>query len=1473
VGWLRRNSASLFCLIAMTLGVLAARTRSQGAESPDSKPPALKLLFLGDQGHHQPKKRFDQIRPVLARRAIDVKYTEDVSALNDKTLSGYDGLVIYANITRISPEQEQALLDYVASGKGFIPIHCASYCFLNSPKYIELVGAQFRRHDTGTFRTKIVAADHPIMRGFGGFESWDETYEHAKHNERNRTVLSVRGEEPWTWVRTHGKGRVFYTAWGHDERTWGHRGFQNLLERGIRWACGGDPSVVPAYSADREFVAPQMTKLADDLPKFRYTDVGPKIPNYTPSRQWGTQGKPLREMQQPLPPDQSLRHYVTPVDFQLKLYAAEGQLGGKPIAMNWDQRGRLWVCETVDYPNNLQRRGGGHDRIRICEDTDGDGTADRFTLFAENLSIPTAIAFYRGGAIVQNGIETLFLKDTDGDGRADVRKVLISGWTLGDTHGGVSNFRYGLDNWIWAMQGYNNSSPVINGQGQQGFRMGFFRFRLDDADPPRVKELEFIRSTDNNTWGLGLSEEGLVFGSTANHNPSVYMPIANRYYEQVRGWSPKGLGTIADTFLFQPITDKVRQVDQHGGYTAGAGHALYTAGAYPAQWRNRTAFVCGPTGHLVGTFVLKRDGADFHSTSPCNLVASDDEWAAPILAEVGPDGHVWVLDWYNYIVQHNPTPRGFQTGRGNAYESDLRDKKHGRVYRVVYTKAPQAAVTPPKLDPADVDSLLAALGHSNMTWRLHAQRLLVERGQQDVVPKLSELIADRTTDEIGLNVAAIHALATLDGLGALDGKNPQATGAAVAALAHPSAGVRRNAAQFLPRTAEATKSLLDSGVLEDSDAQVRLAALLALAEMPADDTAGEAIVKALHDETILRDRWIGDALTAAAAAHDVAYLRHIAEMKGPPARVADITAIVTEHFARGEPTDEAMRSVLVALAGADRDVAGAILTGLTKGWPRGKKVSLDDKAQATLVAALPRLDPGAQGQLLKLASAWGVEGFDAQLKQIAEAFLKTLRDEKAADADRIAAAGQYIALRADSAEAAGELLGSITLRTPPAVAEGTIAALSASRAADTGPMLAKQAASFTPQVRAAALRILLGRPEWTLALLIAIENRQIALGDLALDQRQALASHPDSTIRARAEKLLAQTGGLPDPDRQKVVESLHPLTEKTGDVARGKEVFLKQCSICHMHGGEGKRIGPDLTGMAVHPKDELLVHILDPSRSVEGNFRAYTVVTVDGQLLSGMLASESKTSLELVDNQGKQHVVLRDDIDELVASRKSIMPEGFEKQVPPEQIVDLLEFLTAKGKYVPLPLGKVATAVSTKGLFHEGDNGPDRMIFADWGPKTFEDVPFQLVDPRGKTTPNIVLLNGPQGTIPPSMPKSVRLPCNTPAAAIHLLGGVSGWGYPASGAKSVSMIVRLHYADGKTEDHPLQNAVHLADYIRRVDVPESKFAFALGGQQLRYLSVRPKRREPIATIELVKGDDRSAPIVMAVTVETPDAAK
>ncbi|MFH5806286.1 PVC-type heme-binding CxxCH protein [Alienimonas sp. DA493] len=1447
----------------------------------------LKLLFLGDDGPHRPRVRFAELAPALRNRGIELTYTDRMADLNAETLGRYDGLMLYANIDSIEKPQADAVLEYVEGGAGFVPLHCASFCWRNDPRMVALMGAQFLRHGTGTFSTTIVEPDHPVMDGFDGFMSWDETYVHHLHNEDDRTVLAYRegGEqapgndrEPWTWVRTQGDGRVFYTAWGHDNRTFTNPGFQNLVARGALWACGADPGAVPAYREREPFTAPKMTELDPDRAEFEYVDVGPKIPNYTQGGNWGEQGAPQTLMQMPLSPEESIKHAVVPEGLEIKLYADERNFQAKPIAMTWDARGRLWVCETVDYPNEL---GGGRDRIRICEDTDGDAVADKFTVFADGLSIPTAIVIARDGAIVQDGTQTVFLKDTTGDDVADVRKTLITGWALGDTHGGVSNFRYGLDNWIWSMQGYNNSSPRLvdengnAGDPVQSFRQGFWRFKLSepaqDANGndaiPTVTDLEFIRSTNNNTWGLGISEEGLIFGSTANGNPSEFAPIPNRYYERVRGWAPKTLDGIADSYKYAPITDKVRQVDFFGGYTAGAGHALYTARAFPQQWWNRTAFTAGPTGHLVGTFVLTPDGADFKSTSPINLFASDDEWTAPIMAEVGPDGAVWVLDWYNYIVQHNPTPRGFETGKGAAYESDLRDKKRGRILRIVPEEnAEEKLHNYSDLTDASDAELVAALSHPSMRWRLHAQRLLIERNAVGVADRLAELVSEESVDEIGLNVAAIHALHTLHGL---DRLTPEVL---AAGLEHPSAGVRRNALALLPHDGAGAELLAaHGGLLRDDDAQVRLAATLALADLPDEAIgaqAGDLVAALAATET---DPVLTDALLAAAAAHPGAYLSAAlaASAETSPTRATmRIAAGVAEHVARSGPDQAALTAALAGMKGADGALVEAVLDGLTEGLPADRGFEPNAEFDAALVTAFGGVSAAAKGKLIQLASRTGSDALDPFMDEIVAELSATLADPGAPEEQRLRAARDLIGFRPGDVGAVEEALMQITAQSSPQFARGLLAAVRTSRAPEAGAALAAATPAFTPQIAAGAIDVLLSRPEWAAALLTAAENGELTLADLSIEQKAALRDFPNEAIRTRGRKLLAMDGGLPDADREEVLQKLLPLIERDGDPEKGIAVYKQHCAVCHKHGEMGADIGPNLSGMVTHPREEILTHIIDPSRSVESNFRLYTALTADGQILQGMLTSETRTSVTLVDTKGKETSLAREDLLELQGSRKSLMPEGFEKQMSEAELVDLLTFLTAKGKYVPIPLDKVATAVSTKGLFHDGDDGPDRLIFDDWGPKTVGEVPFLLIDPAGKSKPNVVLLNGPNGSLPPSMPESVALPYGATAKAIHLLSGVGGWNFPFNRRQTVSMIVRLRYADGTVEDHPLKNGVHFADYIRRVDVPGSEFAFDLNGQQIRYLVVEPDRPDAeIETIELVKGPDRSAPIVMAVTVE------
>jgi uncharacterized protein len=798
----------------------------------------IEILFLGDKGHHRPADMLPFLMKTLSVKGINFTYTENLNDLNSENLKKYDALMIFANHDQISTEQEKAMMEYVQGGKGLIPIHCASFCFRNSDWYVKAVGGQFKSHGRDTFQTEIIVADHPITKGLKAFRSFDETYVHDKVNP-DKLVLMERVDatrrEPYTWVRNEGKGRVFYTAWGHDENTWSNPGFQELIERGVYWAVGD-----------------QVKAAVDKLQIKPLVYVEAPLPNYEKRPQ-------TPKKQEALTPEEAMKHIQVPVDFNVNLFASEPNIQ-HPIAMNWDEKGRLWVLITKDYPNERKPQGGS-DKIMICEDTDKDGKADKFTDFADNLSIPTGFVFYNGGVIVSQAPDMLYLKDTNGDDKADDRKVLFTGWGTSDTHAGPSSLRWGFDNWVWGCVGYAGFEGEVGGE-KHNFRQAFFRFKPDGS------KLEVLTSTSNNTWGLGFNENGDVFGSTANNEHSVYMAIPNTF---MKNYQLRGSSGIDKHKQMDVLTDKIRQVDVFGGFTAACGHNFYTARAFPKQYWNRIAFVNEPTGHVLHNAIIEQKGSDFEERDGWNLIASAEEWFAPVFAEVGPDGAVWMLDWYSFIIQHNPTPQGFKTGAGNAYESPVRDFTHGRIYRIGYKNAP--SYNPISLSKENPTELVKALSSSNLFWRITAQRLLVERGNKDVVPQLIALVNDKSVDEVGVNGAAMQALWTLHGLNQVDGSNQEALTAVKDALNHPSSGVRRAAIKVLPKTKETGELLLSLNLLTDKDPLLVLDATLALSQCPFSPQIQEALIAAIQNPQYLSDKWIPEAYTILAASNKSQFLK------------------------------------------------------------------------------------------------------------------------------------------------------------------------------------------------------------------------------------------------------------------------------------------------------------------------------------------------------------------------------------------------------------------------------------------------------------------------------------------------------------------------------------------------------------------------------------------------------------------------
>ncbi len=578
----------------------------------------------------------------------------------------------------------------------------------------------------------------------------------------------------------------------------------------------------------------------EKLPPLTYTGEHPRVQN-------------------PLSPEDSRKHVQLPEGFSVELYASEPNIIN-PIAFSWDEKGRLWVIQSHDYPHGLANDVGG-DRITICEDTDGDGKADKFTDFATKQSLSTGLTLVKGGAIVAQAPDMVFLEDTDGDDKMDKSTVLFTGFGTGDTHAGPSNLRYGLDNHLWGSVGYSSFDGTLRGK-KVSFTRGVYKFGQDGSF------FEPIGQFNNNTWGIGFNENFEIFGSTANNNHCCYVGIPLRHYDYLDEQPSWALNAdfIQGHYEIHPAdTIPLQQVDVRGGFTAASGANFYTARNYPLEYQNQM-YVSEPTGHLVHTAKIVKDGAGYKEVDGGNIFASTDAWTAPVFAETGPDGNLWVADWYNPVIQHNPDGRGMdnqiwneERGEGNAHINSHRDYGHGRIYIIKYDDSDDSEIT--SIDAKDDNALLEGLQSDNMFWRTTAQRLIVENKKINLIPDLIKLVGnDANLDATGLNAPALHALWTLKGLNAYNGKYPEANAAALKALSNASFAVKRAALALLPETNEGSESLASSGLLTSSDKQIKLAAILRASELPESSSLYTEMEKLAGDPSNSEDKWLNAAI-------------------------------------------------------------------------------------------------------------------------------------------------------------------------------------------------------------------------------------------------------------------------------------------------------------------------------------------------------------------------------------------------------------------------------------------------------------------------------------------------------------------------------------------------------------------------------------------------------------------------------------
>jgi uncharacterized protein len=583
-----------------------------------------------------------------------------------------------------------------------------------------------------------------------------------------------------------------------------------------------------------------------------------------PGENWGQfpiRANPASEyavntIQDPLDPEESVNCIEVPAGLKAEVWASEKSVGNPDPAMaylqhfTFDERGRVWAVEPRAYPNSIRNASGGitdgkfqggTDRILILEDTDGDKAMDKVKVFKDGLNLPQGIEIVNGGIVVAMVPYIVFFPARDDV--AGTPQILFTGVGGGDgnfdTHGGIGSLMYGLDNWIYGHTGYNGCAVdgIDCGQGRS------WRFRHTALGHP---ETVFEAWTDGpqNAWGIGQMEDGQIFQSGATGTPHINHSLrqgANAI--DIRNGTGRELfyPITGDRWLWEGSTAK----DGNGWFTSSttavSGLQFYTSRLLPEKYWNRFAFSCEGASKLCNqdSLVVSGTGNVTGSTwravrlpgpARSNILASTDAWVAPILAKTGPDGAVWVLDWYNYLFLHNPAS---PLGVGGAWQNHLRTKTRSRIYRVTPADGKSEPIL--NLANATVPQLVSALWNPNFHWRLQAQRLLIAKGWSAEAGALLETIlkSDRWVDAVGNNPQVVHALWTLHGMGRFAGDAATWNPILAELLTHPAWGVRRNALKAMPRTTASAEAIGAKCAINDGHGHVRMQALIALSEIPA----------------------------------------------------------------------------------------------------------------------------------------------------------------------------------------------------------------------------------------------------------------------------------------------------------------------------------------------------------------------------------------------------------------------------------------------------------------------------------------------------------------------------------------------------------------------------------------------------------------------------------------------------------------
>lgn len=994
----------------------------------------------------------------------------------------------------------------------------------------------------------------------------------------------------------------------------------------------------------------------------------------------------------PTEPAEAIKKFTLAPGFRIELVASEPQVAS-PVAMAFDEAGRIYLVEMRDYSEQDQEHLG---RIRLLEDQDGDGHYETARVFAENLSWPTAILCYDGGVFVGAAPDILFLKDANADGRINnddpaEKRVIFTGLGRSNVQGLMNSFQWGPDNRVYvavsSSGGYARSSTKPEGPTTD------LRGR-DFAFNPRTLECESIAGGAQHgmtftKWGERLvcsNSDHLQWiaydDSHAAKNPFLPAPPARI--------SIAADGPQAEVFRTSPVepwrvvrtrlrtTGVVPGIIEGGGrasgyFTSATGVTAVSDTAFPAsdgEW-----IVVGDVGsNLVHRKKLILENGMLRGVrvdEKSELLTSSDNWFRPVQFANGPDGALYILDMYREVIEHPASlPPAIKK------HLDLTSgRDRGRIWRLV--KEDFKRKPPRDLGKLTTPQLIECLSDANTWTRVTAQRLLFER-QKYQEERDAIAIALRDTRDIKElpPIALFHRLQILAAMP--DGETPaDLTGRlpialVKACLESPIADLRLAAARICEKQVHFKLVAPLVKLLEDENPLIRRSAAFALGRVDAN-----LVIPSLAK---LAKRDASDPLTRYAIAWGL--------KEEPGIFLAEL--LRDEQFASNPASTEWIKSLGVVL-GANLTASEpgrselAAWQGRPASSPRGsmsseqRRENLD--AACALLKSLFRKDQLIAGELMiALSPAEGSElaarlndATGGESGSFLHSYLEVVRGIVTDQQHAIKTRAKWLAqLRLSEFVDEKKLLGELfAIDAAPELQFAALDLLGAYRDVDIAPWIIEKWSGMTPAMRDRAAQVLVSRAYWIQALFAALERNEILSQDIPAAARQMLMQHPEDSVRLRAKDFFA---GASNREKERLL-AIYLRMWANGDPAKGKPLFKQHCSACHQLEGVGNATGPNLSAMKARGVEAILTNVIDPNREVLPQYLSYVVELADGRVLSGMIESESPTTIVLRKADGQQEPVQRVSIESLRSTGQSLMPEGLEKQLDPAAMYDLLAYL------------------------------------------------------------------------------------------------------------------------------------------------------------------------------------------------------